>query len=524
MFQSYLKARYRSLFLVSPEDARVELELARALKELGYKVVVWSGTDGFTNDKGESLDDSDEAKMPVLALTAIRKGTIAGAPKDQVVYLMKDLHPFFAPGQDPRVTRLIRDISREFKTVKKTLIMLSPFNTLPKELERDVTLLEFGLPAREMIATMAEKFLKENGKVVGSVEKDESANIIEALLGLTTTEAENALAKGVVDWKAAQKAKEKDDKVVVSNISELVMAEKANAIRKNGVLEWYATKSNMAEIGGLANLKEWLSIRKLAFTEKARAFGLPAPRGLMLVGSPGCGKSLSAKACAANFGVPLIKFDVGRVFAGLVGQSEANMRSAINTAEAVGRCILWVDEIEKAFAGLASSGSTDSGVSARVFGNFITWMQEKTAPVFIIATCNKIDNLPPELLRKGRFDEIFFVDMPSPQERLEILKIHVSKRNRNLKKFDFTDCVNDSEGFSGAELEEAVISGLYKAFYKNQELMDLHILASIRETTPLSRSRAGSLNDMRKWAQDFAQNASTKKDVTASTSSRKVAE
>ena len=505
MFDSYIKARYPVLMVVSPEEARVELELANTLKELKWKVVVWSHTDGFIDANGKTIDEVDD---PVAALAKIRGAESTTTFGEKVVFLFRDLHPFF---QVPKIARLIRDIAREFKTAKKTLIMISPLNELPVGLQRDVTLLEFGLPERAIIGTMIDRFVTENKTVVGDVAKDEVFAIVEACMGLTTVEAENAMAKGVVDWKKFTK---EDPKSKVQ-ISTLVMSEKANAIKKSGVLEWYPAKQGMDDIGGLVVLKEWLSIRKLAFTEDARKYGLPAPRGVMLTGIPGTGKSLAAKACAANFGVPLIKFDVGRVFGGLVGQSEANMRVAIQTAEAVGRCVLWVDEIEKAFAGMSSSGQTDSGVSARVFGSFITWMQEKTAPVFIVATCNKIDGLPPELLRKGRFDEIFYVDLPDEKEREEILKIHITKRGRDPKKFDaqgLKECASNSEGYSGAELEEAVISGLYTGFYRKEELNDMHILSAIMRTVPLSRSRRGDLESMKKWASDFAQNANHRKD------------
>lgn len=510
MFDSYIKARYPVLMVVSPEEARVELELANTLKELKWRVVVWSHTDGFIDSNGKNIDEVDD---PVAALQKIRGAESTGTFGEKVVFLFRDLHPFFGV---PKIARLIRDIAREFKTAKKTLIMISPLNELPVGLQRDVTLLEFGLPERAIIGTMIDRFVSENKTVVGDVAKDEVFAIVEACMGLTTVEAENAMAKGVVDWKKGLK----EDAKSKVQISTLVMSEKANAIKKSGVLEWYPAKQGMDDIGGLAELKQWLCIRKLAFTEEARKYGLPAPRGVMLTGIPGTGKSLAAKACAANFGVPLIKFDVGRVFGGLVGQSEANMRIAIQTAEAVGRCVLWVDEIEKAFAGMSSSGQTDSGVSARVFGSFITWMQEKTAPVFIVATCNKIDGLPPELLRKGRFDEIFYVDLPDENEREEILKIHVAKRGRDPKKFDLKDCASKSQGFSGAELEEVVISGLYTGFYRKEELNDFHILNAIMRTTPLSQSRAGDLASMKKWANDFAQNASRRKDD--SEKSRKV--
>jgi SpoVK/Ycf46/Vps4 family AAA+-type ATPase len=241
------------------------------------------------------------------------------------------------------------------------------------------------------------------------------------------------------------------------------------------------------------------------------------PRGILLAGLPGCGKSLSAKATSNILGVPLIRFDVGRVFGKLVGQSEANLRTAIQTVEAVGNCVLWIDEMDKAFAGMGGS-STDGGTSQRVFGNFITWMQEKTAPVFIVATVNRIECLPPELLRKGRFDEIFFVGLPSEKEREEILNIHIKKYKRNPDDFNLAGCVKASKDFSGAELEEAVVTGLYTAFYQNQrELTETDIEKSIKQTNPLAKSKLNQLEQMTQWAAKNAVNASVV-DQTSDTS------
>jgi len=510
MFESYLKARYPVLYIVSPEEARIEYELATTVNENKWRLVAWSHTDGFINIKGQAIEQVED---PIEALSKIRQatGSLGGIDleKGNIAFLFRDLSPFFT---SPKVVRLVRDIAREFKTQGKVLIITASYNQLPIELQRDVTLLEFDLPDRKMVGVLFDKFYEDNKKTIGEVDRDERAAIIEACMGLTTTEAENAIAKAVVDWKKFQKDNPKE---TPPRISSLVMDEKAKAIKKTGILEYYPAAESLKDIGGLANFKEWIAMRQKAFTEKAKEFGLPSPRGALFVGIPGCGKSLAAKACANALQVPLIRFDIGRVFAGLVGKSEENMRIAIQTAEAVGQCVLWLDEIEKAFAGLASSGTTDSGVSARVFGSFITWMQEKKAPIFILATCNRIQGLPPELTRKGRFDEIFFVDVPDPNERKEILEIHLRKRGRDVKKFDLTDCISSSEGFSGAELEEAVVSGLFNAFYKGQEITDFHIQHAILNTVPLSRSRASDMAEMRDWATKFAQHASRKKEVVA---------
>jgi len=294
-------------------------------------------------------------------------------------------------------------------------------------------------------------------------------------------------------------------------ISRLVLKEKALAVKKSGILEYFEAKETSNSIGGLENLKLWLTMRSKAFSKKARDFGLPMPRGILLVGLPGCGKSLSAKAASNILQVPLLRFDVGKVFAGHVGESENNMRTVTQTVEAVGSCTLWIDEMEKAFAGMSGGGENDGGTGHRVFGNFITWLQEKTTPCFVIATVNRIDNLPPELLRKGRFDEIFFVGLPDETERESIFKIHIERYGRSMKDFKASDLkswVKASSDFSGAEIEEAIVSGLYNAFHHDRELTSDDVLKAIKETNPLAKSRKAELEVMSNWAKDNAINAS----------------
>jgi SpoVK/Ycf46/Vps4 family AAA+-type ATPase len=288
------------------------------------------------------------------------------------------------------------------------------------------------------------------------------------------------------------------------------------------MLEYYETSDNMDGVGGLENLKGWLLQRRMAFTEKAREYGLPAPKGILTVGIPGCGKSLTAKATANAWELPLLRFDVGRVFAGLVGASEANMRNAIKVAEAMAPCVLWIDEIEKAFAGVSSSGSTDSGVTARVFGNLLTWMQEHKEMVFVFATANKVFDLPPELLRKGRFDEIFFIDLPDEEERLKIWEIHLKNKHRDPAKFDLKTLVTKSRDFTGAEIEQALISGMYSAFYKGTEVTDFHCEKALMDTVPLSRQMAEQIDKMRTWASNRAVRATAVKDEAVSKTRKQV--
>ena len=508
----YIEARYSILSFTSPEENRLELlveeainDLKKAKPDLDLNVLTWTHTGGLECIMGvvKNLPTPQESQAPEVALAWILNSKI------DAIFLFKDLQPFF---DYPMVARYIRDISADFKTATmettkgtikplyRTMILTSPSGEIPNNLKHDITALPFDLPGPDLlkIAAFGKNPKKENIELAGGDEGVEAT--VEACRGLTASEASDATSRALI----IKRRNPKDTKI--PTVAQMVMEEKAETIRKSGVLEWYNKQVGLQNIGGLEILKDWLEIRKKTFSKEAREYGIPAPRGMLLAGVPGCGKSLAAKATAMVYDSPLIKFDVGRVFGGIVGESEANMRLAIKTVEAIGKCVLWVDELDKAFAGVTGA-SGDSGTSQRVFGNFITWMQEKTAPVFIVATANRIGGLPPELLRKGRFDEIFFVDLPSYEERKQILGIHVANKKKGLK-LNLDKCAEASESFSGAELEEAVISALCQAFYNDSELNADYILEAIKKTNPLAKTRAKEVQDMREWAIANAVNAS----------------
>jgi SpoVK/Ycf46/Vps4 family AAA+-type ATPase len=318
---------------------------------------------------------------------------------------------------------------------------------------------------------------------------DARERLLSAARGLTLKEAENVFAKTLVT----------DGRLSGDDI-DIVFSEKQQVIKKSGLLEYYAAQEKFSDVAGLSNLKDWLRKRSIAFTDRAKQFGLPAPRGVLLLGVQGCGKSLCAKAVSGLWGLPLLRFDVGRMFSSLVGSSEENIRRAIQVAESVAPAILWIDEIDKALAGAANSAGSDGGTAARVFGTLLTWLSEKTSPVFVIATANDVSHLPPELLRKGRLDEIFFVDLPAAIERRDIFRIHLQKRGRDPANFDLDELARVSEGFNGAEIEEAVISALFDAFSGN-DTMDTEIIkAAIKETVPLSKTMSEELNRLHTWA------------------------
>jgi len=287
-----------------------------------------------------------------------------------------------------------------------------------------------------------------------------------------------------------------------------VLSEKQQIVRKSGLLEYYAAAETFSDVGGLGVLKSWLQKRALAFSDEAKAFGLPAPKGIFLLGVQGCGKSLCAKAVASLWQLPLLRFDMGRMLGSLVGSSEENVRRAVAVAESVAPSILWVDEIDKALSGFQGSGITDAGTTARVFGTFLTWLSEKTATVFVVATANDVSQLPPELVRKGRFDELFFVDLPSGQERQEIFAIHLRKRKRDSKDFDLGALAAASQNHSGAEIEQAVISGLYDAFSDRCELSTQHLLRALECAVPLAATLDEQISALRSWADGRARNAS----------------
>ena len=496
----YIRSGHSVIQMLTAEEARAELEIARVAKEVDRQVQVWSVSEGFQDVQNPSRP-KEPCPDPVAALQKIQKMP----PKH--LFVLRDMHPYF---KNPMVVRLLRDIARDLKQKASNVVILTPVNALPPDLERDVVVLDFDLPTKDQIGEFwdllynSQKALFTQYK--GEVDEDERDRIIQAAMGLTSNEAENAFSKASV--KALTTVKHGGEMPL---ISKLVMKEKAVAVKKTGILEYFEAPEKKDDIGGLDTLKLWLDKRSRAFSKKAREFGLPMPKGILLTGLPGTGKSLVAKAASNIMGVPLIRFDFSRVFGGIVGQSEIQCRAALQTIDRVGACIVWMDELEKALAGVGGSGNNDSGVTKRVFGNLLTWLSDKTTPAFVVATVNNIDvlaNAAPELLRKGRFDEIFFVGLPSEEERKEIVKIHIRKNHREPDKFDAAKLAKISKGFSGAEIEQGVVEGLYSAFYEDKELNTGHVFKALETTNPLSKSQEANLEKMKDWAEKNAVNAS----------------
>ncbi len=491
-----IRARYPVLYVVSWEESRVEQHLEQIAARRGKQLYVWSVTAGLRKVATGIPTRSKGLADPIEAMDMLIEH------KEPAIYLFKDFHAFLRPSITCNIPniRKLREVARALSDSYKTMVICSPLLELAPELEKDVTVVDFALPTSKEVDSLLQRICKdvtESGSIRVDLDEKGREALVRAAGGLTLQEAENVFAKTIVS-----------DGALTGDDVSTVFAEKQQIVRKSGLLEYYGSSAELSEVGGLDQLKEWLQRRSMAFTDKAKAFGLPAPKGVMLVGVQGCGKSLCAKAVSREWRMPLLRFDVGRMFSSLVGSSEQNIRRAIAVAESIAPAVMWVDEIDKAFAGSSGSAGTDGGTTARVMSTFLTWLNEKESPVFVLATANDISQLPPELLRKGRLDEIFFVDLPSTAERRDIFEIHLRKRRREPGAFDLPLLAAAADGFSGAEIEQAVISALYDAFYLSRQVTSEDVLKSIRETVPLSKTMSERIMDLRNWAEGRARFAS----------------
>jgi SpoVK/Ycf46/Vps4 family AAA+-type ATPase len=486
-----IRARYPLLYLVTFEEQRVETMLGDIARAHGKEIVEWSATRGlrvFTGQhRGEPIEGTADPMAALMQIPRLTKPAIV---------LLKDFHRHL---DEPLVVRALRELGVALKSAYTTVIVIAPTLRLPDELEKEVSVVDVPLPTKNDLMTLLRdiaRLVTKNKKAVVELNAAQAEAIVSAAHGLTLAEAENAFAKAIA----------RDNRLDGSDLR-LILDEKSQVIRKSGLLEYYDTEQAMTDVGGLTHLKTWLKRRQNAFSDAAREFGLPSPKGLLLLGVQGCGKSLTAKAIATSWKLPLVRLDMGRIYSGLVGSSEENLRKAIKAVESLAPVVLWVDEVEKGLAG-ASGGSSDTGVSARVFGTLLTWLQEKTSPVFVVATANRIESLPPELLRKGRFDEIFFVDLPTEAEREEIIKIQLKKRKRDAAKFPTAELAKATANFSGAELEQLVVAGLYDAFADSVELSPEHLFNAAKETPPLAVTMAEDVAKLREWARTRTRPAS----------------
>ncbi|QFZ92757.2 AAA family ATPase [Synechococcus elongatus] len=482
-----LQAQYPLIYLVTSEEERSERSLATLAQSCGSRqLFLWTVTHGIV-EYGQPRQVAHYSTVsPEAAIEWVVRHKGSG------IYVFKDLHPFI---ESPAVTRWLRDAIAQFKATDKTIILMSPVQTVPVELEKDVVVLDFPLPDLVELGSVLDRELERRSLPRPSESGREK--LLKATLGLTRDEAEKVYRKAQVTAGRLTEAE-----------VDVILSEKQQLIRRNGILEFIEEDETLDAVGGLEELKHWLRQRSGAFSEKARSYGLPQPKGMLILGVPGCGKSLIAKTTSRLWGLPLLRLDMGRVYDGsTVGRSEANLRNALKTAESIAPAILFIDELDKAFAGSAGSADSDGGTSSRIFGSFLTWMQEKRSPVFVMATANRVERLPSEFLRKGRFDEIFFVDLPTPEERAEIFRIHLAKRKRPLDRFDLEQLAKVSDGFSGAEIEQALIAAMYEAFAQEREFTQLDIIAAIKSTLPLSKTMNEQVAALRDWARQRARPA-----------------
>lgn len=505
-----LRARFPYIHITTYEETRLIKELTRIVSTPDLinsvrKVYVWKSSEGFKDSNGMIQEDTYEK---IQALNFVRKC------EEDALFIFLDFHVFCkntSGNFDDTVVRFLKDLIPNLKQARnfRNVIFVSPTFTLPDDLKKDITVLDFDLPTSDEIASVLDGIIRDNsgGNLKVNLNPKEKEELVKAAVGLTLQEAENAFARAMVN-----------DGCLNSEDVDIVLKEKSQVIKKSDILEYIDSKVKIEDVGGLENLKKWLSKRDKSWLDSAKKYGLPSPKGVLLTGVPGCGKSLIAKSISSMWHLPLLRFDVSKVFNMYVGNSESNMREAIKMAEAISPCVLWIDEIEKGFSGLGGSG--DSGTTSRIFGTFLSWMQEKTKPVFVVATANNIDSLPSEMMRKGRFDEIFFIDLPTFNERKQIFKVHLEFRLTYPEvrgDFEINDetlkhLSNITEGFGGSELEQIVVMGLYDAFSEDRSITLNDFENAVKNTVPLSVTQAEQIISIRNWANVRAVAATAQED------------
>lgn len=515
----YIRARYPIIAIVSHEESRVMsaiLDLSKNMKLSNGKpapriVCEWSYTKGLVilsdGKKIEGLTNSSDFIAPDAALEFIAKfDETAEDNTPPTLFIIKDVHKILE--LDIRVLRFLRDIAIRFETRKHNLILLSPNITLPSDVEKQIAVIDWALPDTKELDSVLRQAENELAVELVTI-NGKREEIIRAMRGLTLTEAANALTAGIV-------ASGKLDEAVLP----FILSEKKQIIRKSGILEYFEATVTMNEVGGLDGLKSYAARTRNAMTQKAREAGVDTPKGVLLVGPPGSGKSLSAKAIAGGQ-YPLLRLDMGKLLGGgRVGEAENNISSALKVAEAIAPCVLWIDEVEKALAD--NGGASDGGVMMRVLGSFLTWMQETTAPVYTVATANSA-NLRPELI--SRFDDVIFVDLPKAQSRLEILNVHLAKRGvkTGVKGMEnFQSIISATNGFSGREIEKVVKFAVKNAFFDGKPVSTNYLLAAAQTIVPTSETKKDEIQALRAWAQGKALLAETPEEKTVSVGGKQI--
>ena len=483
----HIRARAPLITIISCEEERVIDSLQQLCEERGDRLYLWDHADHFQLLAGN--DETLKANDPLTVLEAIEKYP------NSAIFLLRDYHQCWQ--NQPRIIRKLRNLSQSLKYTRKTIIVSTPSETIPAELRDEMVLLDYPLPGEKELGGILKQLIK-SPNVKHQLNAATARRLIRAALGLSSNQALRAFSRAIVY-----------NGVLDERDIQLITAAKQQVIRESGALEFYSPTETLADLGGLEVLKEWLYMRERAFSKEAKEYGIPEPKGMALIGVPGTGKSLTAKMVASLWRLPLLRLDIGALFGEFVGTSERNVRRALHLAETISPCVLWIDEIEKGLLG----GGGDGGASMRVFATILSWMQEKQKTVFVVATANDIELLPPELLRRGRFDEIFFLDLPTLTERRSIFEVHIRKRGRQPDNFDLNRLAEAAERYVGAEIEQAVIDAMFIAFNDPQdpqrEFNTGDILNALNRLVPLSHSQSEVIAYLREWlTEGRAQSAS----------------
>ncbi|MCM1984724.1 AAA family ATPase [Lyngbya confervoides] len=497
--QTLILSYHPVITIETVEEERISTLLKAATQEMNLPLFEWSLSQGLVRSPGtyDAPWINEYAPPGTLQATTIGNTQEPLAVLKHIqdmslkaIFWLKDFAPHLS---DPETARHFRDLAQVFAQKSSALILTGETIRLPSDLSHDAVFYDLPLPGRDELRQILEQMIRSfsaKRRIQVELTDPERDQLVQALSGMTLKQARQIIAYAALD----------DGKLTAADIAR-ILHRKAQIIHADGVLDYFPASDRAIVLGGFQGLKDWLDLASVGFSPAARALNLQAPKGILIVGIQGCGKSLAAKAIAQVWQMPLLKLDAGRLYDKYVGESEKNFRQAIRLAESMAPSILWIDEIEKSL-GSSHSEVSDGGLSQRMFGSFLTWMQEKAQQVFVVATANDISQIPPELLRKGRFDEIFYVDLPQERDRAAILQIHLTHHRQDLKQFDLNQLVKASQGFSGAEIEQVVVAGLYQALYLQQPLSTAILLRAISQTIPLSISRREHLEHLRAIAQD----------------------
>ena len=494
---NYLKAGYPCLAILTEEENRAQADILAAANDTSKKVVTWSAAEGIVY-----LEDGSQREEYELE-SALR--TLISAKLEETVIILRDVHQWLGLN-NPVLARCLRDLIANAPSSGSCVVVLAPEFKPYSSIKKLVTIVEYSLPTENDLREIAKNTA---ASVKGKKVQDITNEAIKALSGLSTAEAENALALSIIETGEFTPS--------------VIYREKIGAVKRSGLLEIVdPDPQGLDAIGGLESLKSWILKRKKAYSSSAEKYGLPSPKGVLLVGVPGTGKTLASKALGTALGIPTLRLDIGSLFNSLVGESEARAREALALAEAMSPCVVWCDEIDKGFAGTQGSGSGDSGTAKKVFGTFLTWMQEHKTPVFMVMTANQVDNLPSEFLRKGRFDEIFSLDLPHQIEREQIAKVVIKKYKRDPEKFDVAAIANATKDFTGSEIEACVVDAMVSAFDVEKEVDTKDILEAATNLIPLAKTMSEKIEAIRKWGDGRAKQASIPPQKATNGTTRKI--